>query len=199
MVTRRRLLRGALAAIVLGGAVIGLVLGLMIVLPTPNLGLLWPNLALDLLAVVVEGYSLWLAVFAVLGLALALLARRIGLRRTSLVAAVLGVVTVALSLVPVVQGWRTASQEGVALSLSEYFSFPSGGPSARDRDLRPAGGGGAQAGRLAPAGPRRHRGGVISRIRTWTLGRTSMRLRLPAASGSASCISSAGPGPRGKP
>jgi len=39
------------------------------------------------------------------------------------------VVTVALSLVPVVQGWRTASQEGVALSLSEYFSVPSGGPS----------------------------------------------------------------------
>jgi acetyl esterase len=34
------------------------------------------------------------------------------------------VVTVALSLVPVVQGWRTASQEGVPLSLSEYFSFP---------------------------------------------------------------------------
>jgi hypothetical protein len=101
MVTRRRLLRGALAAIVLGGAVIGLVLGLMIVLPTPNLGLLWPNLALDLLAVVVEGYSLWLAVFAVLGFALALLARRIGLRRSSLVAAVLGVVTVVLSLVPV--------------------------------------------------------------------------------------------------
>ena len=33
-------------------------------------------------------------------------------------------VTVALSLVPVVQGWRTASQEGVPLSLSEYFSFP---------------------------------------------------------------------------
>src|SRR5512133_1472242 len=125
MVTRRRLLRGALAAIVLGGAVIGLVLGLMIVLPTPNLGLLWPNLALDLLAVVAEGYSLWLAIFAVLGLALALLARRAGFRRSSLVAAVLGVVTVALSLVPVVQGWRTASQEGVPLSLSEYFSFPS--------------------------------------------------------------------------
>ncbi len=139
MVTRRRLLRGALAAIVLGGAVIGLLLGLMSVLPTPNLGLLWPNLALDLLAVVVEGYSLWLAVFAVLGLALALLARRIGLRRSSLVAAVLGVVTVVLSLVPVVQGWRTASQEGVALSLSEYFSFPSGGPSETVTYARPEG------------------------------------------------------------
>lgn len=60
-----------------------------------------------------------------LGLGLAALARRSGLRRTSLVAAVLGVVTVALSLVPVVQGWRTASQEEVPLSLSEYFSFPS--------------------------------------------------------------------------
>ncbi|HEY6684676.1 MAG TPA: alpha/beta hydrolase [Propionibacteriaceae bacterium] len=139
MVTRRRLLRGALAAIVLGGAVIGLVLGLMIVLPTPNLGLLWPNLALDLLAVVAEGYSLWLAIFAVLGLALALLARRVGFRRSSLVAAVLGVVTVALSLVPVVQGWRTASQEGVALSLSEYFSFPSIGSPETVTYARPEG------------------------------------------------------------
>jgi acetyl esterase len=125
MVTGRRLLRGALAATALGWAAVGLLLGLGIVLPTPNLGLLWPNLVLDQLAALVEGLSLWLAVFAVLGLALAALARRAGFRRSSLVAAVLGVVTVALSLVPVVQGWRTASQEGVALSLSDYFSFPS--------------------------------------------------------------------------
>lgn len=125
MVTGRRLLRGVLAAIVLGGAVVGLVLALMSVLPTPNLGLLGPNVVLHLIAAVVEGYSLWLAAFAVLGICVALLARRAGLQRSSLVAAVLGVVTVALCLVPVVQGWRTASQEGVALSLSEYFSFPS--------------------------------------------------------------------------
>ena len=112
-----------LAATALGWAVVGLVLGLMSVLPTPNVG--FPAVVvLDSLAMLVEGYSLWLAAFALLGLALALLARRVGFRRTSLVAAVLGVVTLALCLVPVVQGWRTASQEGVALSLSEYFSLP---------------------------------------------------------------------------
>ena len=69
----------------------------------------------------------------------ALLARRVGLRRTSLVAAVLGVVTVALCLVPVVQGWRTASHEGVALSLSEYFSLPSVGSPETVAYARPDG------------------------------------------------------------
>src|SRR5215217_2265338 len=120
MVTGRRLLRGVLAATALGWAGVGLVLALMIVLPTPNLGLSLASV-LDTLAVIVEEQSLYLAAFALLGIALAALARRAGLRRISLVAAVLGVVTVALSLVPVVQGRRTASQEGVALSLSEYF------------------------------------------------------------------------------
>ena len=55
MVTGRRLLRGALAATALGWAAVGLLLGLGIVLPTPNLGLLWPNSVLDQLAAVVEG------------------------------------------------------------------------------------------------------------------------------------------------
>jgi acetyl esterase/lipase len=123
-VTGRTLLRGALAATALGWAAVGLLLALMSVLPTPNLGLLGPNVVLHSLAMVAQVYSLLLAAFAVLGIVLALLARRAGLRRASLAAAVLGVVTVALCLVPVVQGWRTASQEGVALSLSEYFSFP---------------------------------------------------------------------------
>ena len=122
--TGRRLLRGVLAATALAWAAVGLLLAFMIVLPTPNLGLLWPNLVLDLLAMFVEEQSLVLAVFALLGIALALLARRVGLRRTWLVAAALGLVTVTLSLVPVLQGWRTASHEGVTLSLSEYFSLP---------------------------------------------------------------------------
>jgi acetyl esterase/lipase len=139
MATGRRLLRGVLAAVVLGGAVVGLLLALMIVLPTPNLHLLWPNVVLDLLAMFADGYSLLLTAFALLGIALALLARRAGLRRSSLVAAVLGLVTVALCLVPVVQGWRTASQEGVPLSLSEYFSFPSGGPPETVIYARPEG------------------------------------------------------------
>jgi acetyl esterase/lipase len=111
----------------------------MSVLPTPNVGLLWPNLVLDSLAMLAEEQSLWLAVFAVLGLILAALARRAGWRRASLVAAAFAVVTVVLSLVPVVQGWRIASQEGVALSLTEYFSFPSGGPSETVTYARPGG------------------------------------------------------------
>ena len=139
MNTGRRLLRGVLAVVALGWAAVGLVLGLMSVLPTPNLGLLWPNLVLDVLAMFVEGYSLLLAAFAVLGIALAALARRAGLRRISVVAAVLGVVTVVVSLVPVVQGWRTASQEGVALSLSEYLSFPSVGSPETVTYARPEG------------------------------------------------------------
>jgi acetyl esterase/lipase len=124
-----RLLRGALAATALGWAAVGLVLGLMSVLPTPNLGLLGPNLVLWLIAVFVEEQSLLLAAVALVGIVVALLALRAGWRRSSLVAAALGAVTMVLSLVPVVQGWRTASQEGVALSPAEYFSLPSGGPS----------------------------------------------------------------------
>ena len=90
MGTGRRLLRGALAVTALGWAAVGLVLALMIVLPTPKLHLLWANVVLDSLAVVVEGYSLLLTVFALVGIALAALARRAGLRRASLVAACWG-------------------------------------------------------------------------------------------------------------
>jgi acetyl esterase len=124
---RRRFLRGLLAATALGWAVVGLLLGLMVLLPTPNVG--FPAVVvLDTLAMLVEEASLWLAAFALLGLGLALIARRAGLPRTWFVAAVLGVVTIGLCLLPVVQGWRSASQLGVALSLSDYFSLPSVGP-----------------------------------------------------------------------
>ena len=122
--TRHGFRRRLLAVTAVGWAAVGLLLGLVSVLPTPAVGL-WTSLVLMYLAVLVGGYSLLLALYAVLGLGLAALARRSGLRTTSLVAAVLGVATVALALVPVVQGWRTASQEDVALSLSEYFSLPS--------------------------------------------------------------------------
>jgi hypothetical protein len=60
-VTGRTLLRGALAATALGWAAVGLVLGLMSVLPTPNLRLLWANLVLYLIAMFAQGYSLLLA------------------------------------------------------------------------------------------------------------------------------------------
>lgn len=123
-VTERRFLPRLLAVTTVGWAAVGLLLGLIIVLPTPAIGL-WPSLILWLLALYVGGYSLVLGLFAVLGLGLAALARRAGLRRTSLAAAALGVTTILLSVVPVAQGWRTASHEDVPLSLSEYFSFPS--------------------------------------------------------------------------
>lgn len=170
-VTGRRLLRGASAAILLVGAAVGLVLAIMSVLPTPNVGLLGPNVVLHLLAAVVEGYSLWLAIAAVLGIGVALLAHRAGRRRSPLVAVALGVTTVVLCLVPVVQGWRTASQEGVALSLAEYFSFPSGGPAetvpyarpnGEDLELdvwRPPGDSGAAAPERRPAVVAVHGGG----------------------------------------
>jgi len=137
--TKRKFLRGLLGVTALGWAALGLLLGLMSVLPTPNLRLLWPNLVLDLLAMIVQESSLLLTAFALLGLGLALLARRVGLRRTWLWAAVLGVVTVVLSLVPVVQGWSTASRESVPLSLSEYFSQPSIGSPETVTYARPEG------------------------------------------------------------
>jgi acetyl esterase/lipase len=136
----RRLLRGLLAAVTLGWAALGLVLGLLIVLPTPDLRLLYPNVALDLAGMLATEQSLLLAGFALLGLGLAALARRVGLRRSAGVALVFGVVTVALSVVPVVQGWRTATQLGVPLSLGEYFSLPVvGSPSATVVYARPEG------------------------------------------------------------
>jgi acetyl esterase len=139
MITGRRLLGGVLAVAALGWATIGLVLGLMNVLPTPDLGLLWLNLVLNMLAMLAEEQSLWLAAFALIGIAWAALVRRAGFRRTSLVAAVCAVLTVVLSLVPVVQGWRTAAQQDVPLSLSEYFSFPSTGVPETVTYARPEG------------------------------------------------------------
>jgi hypothetical protein len=144
MNTGRRRLRGALAATALGGAAVGLVLALMNVLPTPNLGLLGPNLVLDLLAMLIHGYSLWLAAFAVIGIALALLGRRAGFRR-------------GLARGRGARGFdrralRRARGSGMAYRLAgrcralvlgvlllSHHQF------ARDRDLRPAGRGGAQA------------------------------------------------------
>ena len=64
-VTGGRLLRGVLAATALGWAAIGLLLALMIVLPSPKIQILMdiPTILLWLLAVLVEGYSLLLAAY----------------------------------------------------------------------------------------------------------------------------------------
>ena len=112
------MLRWLLATLVLLWTGLGLFLALMIVLPAPHL-------ALWFVAVLVEESSLFLAAFALVGIALAGLVYRIGAHKASLVAAAFGVVTIVLSMVPVVQALQTASSEGVSLSLSEYFALPS--------------------------------------------------------------------------
>ena len=122
--TEHRFRRRLLAVTAVGWASFALLLGLLSVLPIPPVEF-WTSLILMDVAFLVQGYSLVLAAFTVLGLGLAALAHRSGLRKASLVATVLAVVTLALSLVPVVLGWRSASQEDVPLSLAEYFSFPS--------------------------------------------------------------------------
>lgn len=83
-----------------------------------------PTLALWFLTMLVEGYSLLLAAFALLGGALAALAYRARVSRTSLVAAAFGATTIMLSLVPLAQAWRITSEEGVTLSLPEHFALP---------------------------------------------------------------------------
>jgi acetyl esterase/lipase len=112
-----RVMRKLLAAGVLLWTAFGLFLALMIVLPAPTL-ILW------FVAALVEEASLLLTAFALVGILLAVLVRRADAHKTSLVAAGLGAATVVLSLVPVVQALRTASTEGVALSLPAYFARP---------------------------------------------------------------------------
>ena len=110
-------MRKLLAAGVLLWTAFGLFWALMIIMPAPHL-------ALWFVAALVEESSLLLAAFALVGIALAALARRAGARKASLVAVAFGAATVVLSLVPVAQAMQAASGEGVALSLPEYFAGP---------------------------------------------------------------------------
>ena len=66
--------------------------------------------------------SLLLTAFALLGLLMCALAGRAGARKSSLVAALLCVTIAVASLVPVAQATKTASAEGVPLSLTGYFA-----------------------------------------------------------------------------
>ena len=66
--------------------------------------------------------SLLLAAFASVGLVVCAIAARAGVRKRALVAAASCAAALAVSLVPVVQATRTASAEGVPLSLSRYVS-----------------------------------------------------------------------------
>jgi hypothetical protein len=66
--------------------------------------------------------SLLLTVYALLGLLMCTLAGRAGARKSSLVATLLCLTIAVASLVPVAQATKTASAEGVPLSLTGYFA-----------------------------------------------------------------------------
>jgi acetyl esterase/lipase len=123
----------AAAASALIWAVSGLLWAQVIVLPTPIL--LPPTSLAEALGripatprpdrfvvMLFKETSLLLAAFALLGLALCALAARAGARKSSIVAAAACAAVLAVSLVPVVQATKTASTEGVPLSLSRYVS-----------------------------------------------------------------------------
>jgi acetyl esterase len=120
------------AAAALSWAVFGLLWAQVLALPHP---LLPPPSFAELLGripatprperfivMLLKETSLLLFGFALLGLTLAALARRAGARKSSLVAALLCAVTVAVSLTPVAQAMKAASAEGVPLSLTGYFA-----------------------------------------------------------------------------
>ena len=66
--------------------------------------------------------SLLLTAYALLGLLMCTLALRAGARKSSLLATLLCVTIAVTSLVPVAQATKTASAEGVPLSLTGYFA-----------------------------------------------------------------------------
>ncbi len=157
-------------AVVLSWTTLGLLWAQVILLPNP---LLPPPFVAELLGdvppsthpqrfivMIFTETSLVLTIFALFGLLMALLAYRVGARKSSLVAAGLCAATVALSLVPVAQAWREASAEGVSLSLPGYFAGPAfaadhspetvtyarpGGEELKADVWRPPGGGSAGA------------------------------------------------------
>jgi len=121
------------AAAALSWGVFGLLWAQVILLPTPLL--LPPPSFAELLGripasprperfvvMLFKETSLLLTAFALVGLIPCALARRAGARKSSLVAALLCVSSLAVSLAPVAQATKTASAEGVPLSLTRYFS-----------------------------------------------------------------------------
>ncbi len=101
---------------------VGLLAAVLIVVPGPNAST-W------FLGVMVEGYSLALAGYGLVGLALAGLTRHLGSGGVSPMATASAGATIALCFVPVWQGLRAASAHDVRLSLREYFSRPTWVPS----------------------------------------------------------------------
>ena len=111
----RGLLGKALAIVALAWAAFGLLLALLIVVPFSN-PTLW------FFSVVVTEASLLITGFALIGLLLAMVARLSGRHKVSSAAAVLTVVTLVISLMPVAQALWSASREDASLSLSGYFA-----------------------------------------------------------------------------
>lgn len=73
------------------------------------------------LTVLAKESSILVTAFALFGLVLVPLAHLSGAPKRAAIAAALGAAAIVLSLAPVAQAWRTASAEGVSLSLSEHF------------------------------------------------------------------------------
>ena len=122
----------AAAAAAVSWAVLGLLWAQVLALPHP---LLPPPFFAELLGripptpqperfivMLIKETSLLLFSFALLGLILAALARRAGAKKSALFAALLCAAIVAVSLAPVTQAMKTASTEGVPLSLTGYFA-----------------------------------------------------------------------------
>jgi acetyl esterase len=120
------------AAAALSWAVLGLLWAQVILLPHP---LLPPPSFAELLGrvpattrpdrfivMLFKETSLLLTAYALLGLLMCTLAGRAGARKSSLVATLLCVAIAVTSLVPVAQATKTASAEGVPLSLTGYFA-----------------------------------------------------------------------------
>jgi acetyl esterase len=128
----RRKTKWVAAAAALSWAVLGLLWAQVILLPHP---LLPPPSFAELLGripatprperfivMLFKETSLLLTVYALLGLLMCALAGRAGARKSSLVATLLCVTVAVASLVPVAQATKTASAEGVPLSLTGYFA-----------------------------------------------------------------------------
>ena len=128
-VSGRRLLRRVRAVAALLWAAFGLFWALWIVLPATTV-------ALWVISLLATEFSLLLAAYAVAGLGLAALCWRNGARRAAVVALAFGAATVALSLLPTAQAWRTARAEELSLSLREYFAGPSFIPDRSPNETR---------------------------------------------------------------
>ena len=130
--TKGEITRALLSVVVLCWSALALLCSLQIVLPAQTFTLWW-------LTVLAKEFSLLVATFAVLGTVLAALAGSIGAPKRVMVAAALSVATIFLSLMPVMEAWRTASAEGISLSLAKHFvDLSRRGPSTGDGDVHPS-------------------------------------------------------------